>query len=167
VVSDSPDVAVMRKELGRQLAALRRQAGLTQQALADRIAFSRPTVSVAEIGRQPHARQFWSCCDTVLASGGTLARGHDQIIAVRDAEQRAAAQAAQEAREARALVAFTAARDHDGVLAGVSAVQSCPSCGCQVTIVTTLIPASPAAAPVAAVRQLAGSLAGSSAAGSS
>jgi transcriptional regulator with XRE-family HTH domain len=156
MMSDSPNVTAMRKELGRQLAALRRQAGLTQQALADQIAFSRPTVSIAEIGRQPHARQFWSCCDTALATGGTLARGHDQVIAVRDAEQRAAARAAQEAREARALAAFTAARDHHAITAGIAAIQPCPACGCQVTIMTTLIPGAPPA-PGPLARQLASS----------
>jgi transcriptional regulator with XRE-family HTH domain len=155
-VSDSPSVAVMRRELGRQLAALRRQAGLTQQGLADRIAFSRPTVSVAEIGRQPHARQFWSSCDTALATGGTLARGHDQIAAVRDAEQRATARAAQEAREARALAAFTAARDHHDITAAVTAIQPCPECGCPVTIMTTLIPGTPLPAPAPPARQFAG-----------
>jgi DNA-binding transcriptional regulator YiaG len=39
------------RELGRQLAALRREAGLTQMALAALTGFSRTTVSVAEVGR--------------------------------------------------------------------------------------------------------------------
>ncbi|MFI5068316.1 MAG: helix-turn-helix transcriptional regulator, partial [Streptosporangiales bacterium] len=56
-------VTSMRRELGRQLAALRRQAGLTQADLAGLTGFSRSTVSVAEIGRQAHAREFWAACD--------------------------------------------------------------------------------------------------------
>ena len=44
--------------------------------------------------------------------------GFDQIDAVREAEERAAACAAQEARETRALSALTAAQHHGGVAAG-------------------------------------------------
>ena len=75
-------------------------------------------------------------CDT----GGVLAAGVYQIDAVREAQQRAAARAAQESREAQALAAFTAAGDHTGVTAAVTAVQACPHCGGEVTVLTTLIP---------------------------
>ena len=129
----------MQRELGRQLAALRRAAGLTQQGLASLAGFSRPVVSLAEIGRQSQAREFWQACDKALDTGGVLAGGVDQIDAVREAEQHAAACAAQEAREARALMAL-AARDHSGVTAEVTAVQACPHCGGQITVLTTLIP---------------------------
>ena len=99
----SDTVAVLLRELGRRLAALRREAGLTQENLGALTTFSRSTVSVAEIGRQPHARDFWAACEKALDSGGVLAAGFDQIGAVREAEGRAAACAAQEARaEARA-----------------------------------------------------------------
>lgn len=130
----------MRRELGRQLAALRREAGLTQQGLAALAGFSRSTISLAEIGRQSQARQFWESCDKALDTGGTLSAGADQIVRVRDAEQRAAAIAAQEAREARALVALTAAERQSGVTAAVTAVQACPHCGAEVAVVTTLVP---------------------------
>jgi len=136
----------MLRELGQQLAALRRGAGLTQENLAALTTFSRSTVSVAEIGHQPQSRRFWAACDKALDSGGVLAAGFDQINAVREAEERAAARAAQQAREARALAAFTAAQHRDGVAAGVTAVQSSPQCGCQVAVLTTLIsqPSGPA-----------------------
>jgi transcriptional regulator with XRE-family HTH domain len=150
-MSDSGTVAAMQRELGRQLAALRRQAGLTQHGLAALSGFSRTTVSMAEIGRQSQAREFWEACDKALDTGGVLAAGADQIDAVRDAEQRAAACAAQEAREARALAALTAAQDHSGVRAGVTAIQACPHCGGEVTVLTTLIPESGSAQE--AVRQ--------------
>ncbi len=120
----SDTVAVLLRELGRQLAALRREAGLTQENLGALTTFSRSTVSVAEIGRQPHARDFWAACEKALDSGGVLAAGFDQIGAVREAEERAAACAAQEAREARALAALAAAQLRGGVAAGVTAVQS-------------------------------------------
>jgi transcriptional regulator with XRE-family HTH domain len=140
-MSDSDNVAAMRRELGRQLAALRRQAGLTQEGLAAVTGFSRSTISVAEIGRQAHAREFWEACDKALDAGGVLAGGVDQIDSVRDAEQRAAAFAAQEAREAQALAALAGAGHHAGVTAGVTAVQPCPHCGRDVTVLTTLVPA--------------------------
>jgi transcriptional regulator with XRE-family HTH domain len=139
-MSDSGNIAAMQRDLGRQLAALRRQAGLTQQGLAALAGFSRSVVSLAEIGRQSQAREFWQACDKALDTDGVLADGVDQIDAVRQAEQHAAACAAQEAREARALAALAAARDHSGVTAGVTAVQACPHCGGQITVLTTLIP---------------------------
>jgi transcriptional regulator with XRE-family HTH domain len=134
-MSDSGNVATMGRELGRQLAALRRQAGLTQRGLAALAGFSRTTVSMAEIGRACH-REFWEACDKVLDTGGALTTGADQIDAVRDAERRAAARAAQEARQARAVAALATASNHSGVRA---AVQACPHCGGQVTVLTTLI----------------------------
>lgn len=139
-MSDSGNIAAMTRELGQQLAALRREAGLTQHDLAALAGFSRTTVSLAEIGRPYQAREFWLACDKALRSGGVLVAGVDQIDAVRDAEQRAAALAAQEARQARALAALAAARQHHGVMAGVTAIQACPHCGEQITVLTTLIP---------------------------
>jgi transcriptional regulator with XRE-family HTH domain len=148
-MSDSGNIAAMQRDLGRQLAALRRRAGLTQQGLAALAGFSRSVVSLAEIGRQSQAREFWQACDKALDTGGVLTDGVDQIDAVRQAEQHAAACTAQEAREARALAALAAARDHSGVTAGVTAVQACPHCGGQITILTTLIPqTTPVQAPL-------------------
>ncbi len=95
---------------------------------------------MAEIGRHSQARQFWESCDKALNTGGVLTAGAEQIDKVRDAEQRAAASAAQEAREARALAALDAAEHVSGMTAGVTAVQACPHCGSEVTVLTTLIP---------------------------
>ena len=75
----SDTVPVLLRELGQQVAALRREAGLTRENLGALAGFSRSTVSVAEIGRQPHAREFWAACDKALDSGGVLAAGFDQI----------------------------------------------------------------------------------------
>lgn len=130
----------MWRDLGRQLASLRRAAGLTQEGLAALTAYSRPTISVAEIGRGSQTRPFWQVCDKALDTGGVLSAGWDQIKAASRAAQHAAARAAQEAREAQALAAFVAARHQRGVTASVSGVQPCPSCGCQVTVLTTLVP---------------------------
>jgi len=139
-MTESESVTAMQREMGRQLAALRREAGLTQQSLAVLAGFSRPAVSLAEIGRQFPARQFWQACDKALGADGVLVAGAEQISAVRDAEQRAAALAAQEARQARALAALAAARQRGGITAGVTALQACPHCGAEVAVLTTLMP---------------------------
>jgi transcriptional regulator with XRE-family HTH domain len=139
-VNETERIAAMLRVLGHQLAALRCEAGLTQEALSALTNFSRSTISTAEIGNHTQSSAFWHACDTVLGTGGVLTAGAQQIGAARKAERYAAARAAQEAREARALAAFAAARDQQAVTAGVSAVQPCPNCGCAVTVLTTLVP---------------------------
>lgn len=142
---NGPDtVAALLADLGRQLAALRREAGLTQHGLATRAQFSRTTVSLAEIGRPADTREFWAACDKALDTGGVLAAGHDQIAAVREAQQRAAARAAQEARQARALAALSEAEHASGVTTAVTAMQPCPHCGHSLLVLTTLTPSEPA-----------------------
>jgi transcriptional regulator with XRE-family HTH domain len=138
-VSDSGSITAMGRELGRQLAALRRQAGLTQHGLPALAGFSRTTVSMAEIGHGYQARQFWEACDKALDTGGALTTGADQFDTVRDAERRAAARSAQEARQAQALAPLAAPRDHSGARAAIAAIQPCPHCGGQVTVLATLI----------------------------
>jgi transcriptional regulator with XRE-family HTH domain len=135
----SGEIAAMRRDLGRQLAALRRQAGLSQFGLAEMIGFSRSAVSLAEIGRQGQDRKFWMACDKALDTGGVLADGVGQVDAVRHAQERSAALAAQEAREARAVAAMAEA-GQPRLLASVTAVQACPQCGAEVTVLATLIP---------------------------
>jgi hypothetical protein len=72
--------------------------------------------------------------------GGVLAAGLNQIEAVRAAEERAAACAAQDGRQTRALAALTTARHRaDATSAGVTAAQPCPHCGCRVAVLITLI----------------------------
>jgi transcriptional regulator with XRE-family HTH domain len=137
---ESQNITAIHKELGRQLAALRHEAGLTQHGLAQLAGFSRSAVSLAEIGRPCQAREFWQACDKALDTDGILADGADQIATVRAAEERAAALAAHETRQARALAALEAARQRSGVQAGVTAVQACPHCGGEVMVLTTLIP---------------------------
>jgi len=141
IAGDSIDV--MRRALGRQLAALRREAGLTQHELAALISFSRSSLSTAEAATigQRQGPEFWQACDRALKARGVLADGAEQIRQARKAAERATARAAQEAREARAMAIFAAAREKTEVPARVSDLRPCPNCGCQVAIVTTLIPA--------------------------
>jgi DNA-binding XRE family transcriptional regulator len=144
-LEDAPElVAQMFRDLGRQLAALRHQARLTQHGLAALIGYSRSAVSLAEIGRDCQAPEFWQACDKALDTGGALAAARDRIEQIRSDLDRAAAIAAQKAREARALAAMAMAAA-PRLNAGVAAVQPCPHCGNQVTVLATLIPAEPPA----------------------
>jgi transcriptional regulator with XRE-family HTH domain len=139
-MSDPEMITAMRRELGRQLAALRREARFTQEELASRAGFSRSAVSVAEIGGKGPAREFWVACDRALTTGDVLTIGYTQIIAVQKARQRAAALAAQRAREAQALAALADASEHDDIHSTVS-IHACPHCGQDVAVLITLVPA--------------------------
>jgi DNA-binding XRE family transcriptional regulator len=69
----------MRRALGRQLAALRNRAGLSQWDLAPLTGYSRSTLSDAELGRHRLRRQFWVRCDELLKAENRLIAGYDQI----------------------------------------------------------------------------------------
>jgi DNA-binding XRE family transcriptional regulator len=67
--------------LGRQLAASRRAAGLSQVQLAGLVAHSRSTIANAETGRQHPPREFFAACDDAFGTGTALARGYDEVAA--------------------------------------------------------------------------------------
>jgi DNA-binding XRE family transcriptional regulator len=104
-VADLDAVAEAWSALGRQLAASRRAAGLSQEQLAPLADFSRSTIANAETGRQRVTRRFWERCDTALETGGALARGHDQVA---EAQRGAHLQSAVVARQARTTLGGTA-----------------------------------------------------------
>lgn len=62
----------LQKALGRQLAHWRKAAGMTQAALARRMAYSRSSVANVEIGRNTTTRGFWERADRELRAEGTL-----------------------------------------------------------------------------------------------
>lgn len=102
---ESEIVTALRRELGAQLAARRRQAGLSQAEFGRRGGFSRSAVAGAESGHQPASPQFWAHADRILCSGDFFARGRDAIeqrIALerRMAADRAWAHAAQKTAQA-------------------------------------------------------------------
>lgn len=77
--ADDP-VGRARQALGEQLAALRRAAGYSQHAFAQRIdGYGRSTVANVERGRQNVASDFWRRADAALGTDGTLVRGHDRL----------------------------------------------------------------------------------------
>ena len=59
IASSTPDEILERPEWAREILARRRQANLTQQALAERVGLSRPWVVFVEIGRlKPSPERF-------------------------------------------------------------------------------------------------------------
>jgi DNA-binding XRE family transcriptional regulator len=77
-VSNPSSSQEMRRELGRRLREVRRQAGLSQQQVGRRTGYTRSAISNAEAGGYAR-RQFWERCDDLFSTGGSLARGHDEI----------------------------------------------------------------------------------------
>lgn len=85
-------------DLGRQLAASRQAAGISQHGLAGLAQYSRSTIANAETGRQRVPRRFWQSCDQALRTGTALARGYDEVIAVTRRRHVRDAAAAQQSR---------------------------------------------------------------------
>ncbi len=100
-MADSGVAAGARAALGRQLAARRRAAGLSQEQLAPLSGYSRSTIANAETGRQRVPRGFWRRCDDALGTGTALVRGFDEVEAM---ARRGHVQAAAAARQARVVV---------------------------------------------------------------
>jgi transcriptional regulator with XRE-family HTH domain len=89
-MSDSESVRSLRRELGRQLAAARKDSGFAQREFARRINYARSTLSTVESGVQRAGKAFWEACDHTLKTGGTFARSHDRIQERMTAEKRQA-----------------------------------------------------------------------------
>jgi transcriptional regulator with XRE-family HTH domain len=146
-VTSVEQVREMRRGLGRELAARRREAGFSQRQLAPLTGYARSTVSDAELGRHHVRRDFWERCQRVLRIGGELTGRYDQIEAVAAAWHAAVVRAAQAAREERAAVwpaapalPATPLTGNGAVRspAGVVTVQACPACRHPVAVITVL-----------------------------
>jgi transcriptional regulator with XRE-family HTH domain len=79
----TPDPEVvrwMRRDMGRDLARRREEAGLTQEKFADLTGrYGRGTVSHAETGIGDTGREFWIIADRLLGTDGLFAECHDLI----------------------------------------------------------------------------------------
>jgi transcriptional regulator with XRE-family HTH domain len=146
-VTGGEQVREMRRGLGRELAARRREAGFSQRQLAPLTGYARSTLSDAELGRHHVRRDFWERCQRVLQIGGELTGRYDQIEAVAAAWRAAVVRAAQAAREERAAVwpaapalSVSAPIENGAVRsqAGVVTVQACPACRHPVAVITVL-----------------------------
>ncbi len=89
----------MRRALGRQLAAMRNRAGLSQWDLAPLTGYSRSTLSDAELGRHRLRREFWLRCDGLLQGEGRLVASYDQIESAGAVLEQRSGHTAQRARD--------------------------------------------------------------------
>jgi transcriptional regulator with XRE-family HTH domain len=87
-MSDSDAVRDLRRQLGRRLALVRKDAGYGQRELAARINYARSTLSTVESGIQRAGRGFWQACDRVLRTGQEFEAAYDRIRAQQAAEHR-------------------------------------------------------------------------------
>jgi len=111
-VTQADAVAAARTALGRQLAALRKAAGFSQETFAPLATYSRSTLANVEVGRQNVPRDFWQRCDAALDTEGSLAAQYDEVAElVRRRHEEAAA--VQRAARAAKLSAWLGA---DGTL---------------------------------------------------
>ena len=89
----------MRRALGRQLAAMRNRAGLSQWDLAPLTGYSRSSLSDAELGRHRLRREFWLRCDGLLQGEGRLVASYDQIESAGAVLRQRSGHTAQQARD--------------------------------------------------------------------
>jgi DNA-binding XRE family transcriptional regulator len=136
----------MRRALGRQLAAQRNRAGLSQWDLAPLTGYSRSTLSDAELGRHRLRREFWLRCDELLKAEGRLVASYDRIeTAVTVLEQRSHG-TARRARDHRSPLRAVPAPDHDAVRPSGAhsriAMEACPHCRRPIAVL--VVPSAPA-----------------------
>jgi DNA-binding XRE family transcriptional regulator len=140
-VSDQEAINDARRSLGRQLAAWRLRAGLTQGQLARQTGYHRTTIAHAEAGDRA-SRELAEAADRALGAGGRL-------IAARDAISAAVTARTQTAGQPRGGAAAPAVGDDPPVPApAVSTVEStCPGCDRRVAVrvAVSLLPAVSAA----------------------
>jgi hypothetical protein len=103
-------VLQMRRALGRQLAAMRNRAGLSQWDLAPLTGYSRGTLSDAELGRHRLRREFWLRCDGLLQGEGRLVASYDQIESADAVLRQRSGHTAQQARNQLVSVRLRAVR---------------------------------------------------------
>ncbi|WP_204335623.1 MULTISPECIES: helix-turn-helix domain-containing protein [unclassified Micromonospora] len=115
-------VAEARRDLGRQLAAWREAAGLTQVQLARRIVHSRSSVANVEIGRHSVTHAFWRYADREVAAGGALLAAFEKVDRLVQTQREQAARVLDRQRRERA---------------GCAPPESMPApdgCGCGLTV---------------------------------
>jgi transcriptional regulator with XRE-family HTH domain len=79
VRKQSPELVLMTRTLGNQLAALREAAGIVQQQVAHKTGYSRSSVAKAESGRQLLTPEFWRTADELLKAEGALLASYEQV----------------------------------------------------------------------------------------
>jgi DNA-binding XRE family transcriptional regulator len=140
-----------RSELGRLLARLRGQAGLSQRLLAARIGYSASVVASAEKGRPHVSARFWELADGQLNAEGQLSAGYERVRCLE-------LWAREQDRDGEAGEGPDPAGPPGTVVPGAGrtvttpAIGVCPSCGQPLALVAHLAVAVPARGePAAAV----------------
>ncbi|BCY11063.1 hypothetical protein L3i22_061510 [Actinoplanes sp. L3-i22] len=108
-MADAQQVRAAWRDLGRQLAARRQGANLSQRRFAVETRYSRSSIANIEVGLQHVDRSFWEKADEVLGAEDELVRGYDLAEALRRHHQRPAH------RSAPDDAAIDLAGDNDGV----------------------------------------------------
>ena len=85
---DTEPVRLLAIRFGEELRRRRREAGLHQHDLADRIAYHRSYLSQVERARQVPAEQFVMLCDRALEAGGALMGMFRELADEREARRR-------------------------------------------------------------------------------
>ena len=85
---DTEPVRLLAIRFGEELRRRRREAGLHQHDLADRIAYHRSYLSQVERGRQVPAEQFAMLCDRALEARGALMGMFRELAYEREARRR-------------------------------------------------------------------------------
>jgi transcriptional regulator with XRE-family HTH domain len=85
---DTEPARLLAIRFGEELRRHRREAGLHQQDLADRIAYHRSYLSQVERGRQVPAEHFAVLCDQALQARGALMGMFRELAAEREARRR-------------------------------------------------------------------------------
>ncbi|MGH4008751.1 MAG: helix-turn-helix domain-containing protein [Pseudonocardiaceae bacterium] len=83
-----PELAVLKRALGRQLAATRQAAEIGQQQVAHKTGYSRSSVAHAEAGRQLLTRDFWKTTDELVRANGALLAGYERVQAAKQEQER-------------------------------------------------------------------------------
>jgi transcriptional regulator with XRE-family HTH domain len=135
MTSEREQITAARRDLGRQLAAWRTKAGLTQQALARRTGYARSTIASAEHG-EPVSAGFWQAVDRALGAHGALTARHARIAAAVTAHRQRTARLAWLARAQAAEPPALSAPDQ---VTGASQDVACPRCGDPLTLSIQLI----------------------------
>jgi DNA-binding XRE family transcriptional regulator len=144
----------MRRALGRQLAAMRNRAGLSQWDLAPLTGYSRSTLSDAELGRHRLRREFWVRCDELLKGETRLVASYDRIESAGAVLRQRARSTAQLAREQQASARLRAVRplaedepappgrpEAGQQKGGRVALDSCPHCRRPIAVL--IVPSAP------------------------
>lgn len=105
-VADPQAVRTARRDLGQQLATLRKAKQLSQHDLADQTTYSRSSIANIETGLQPVNRAFWEAVDSLLGAEEELVRGYDAVEDLRRAHPRPARRTTQtQLEDSRANIA--------------------------------------------------------------